>query len=285
MRRETFWNPQKPGFDTGFTPNPIEGDAESQPLRDPSKVSQPSAESASVPRLEHASEQREAERPDGSTDDQLLGVLAEALFDRKRAGRALDSLKASPLYDPERRQWNSSGEGSGIKAGGRQRAVRTQLLGVIAEAIFDRNAAQKTLDVLKSSPFYDREHGRWNRTITDSQVVENATHSADDQLLAVLVEALFDREAAYEMLDGLKASPLYDCEHRRWNDTREGTQLLAASVESLFNRSAALATLAVLRASEPASKTVASKDYADALVLNAVGGKLFGRCARWWATA
>jgi hypothetical protein len=204
-------------------------------------------------------------------------VLAEALFDKERARRAFDSLKASPLYDPERRQWNSSGEDSGIQAGGRQRAIRTQLLGVIAEALFDRNAAQETLAMLKSSPFHDREHGRWYGAITDAQAVENTKHSADNQLLGVLVEALFDIEAARKTLASLKASLLYDPEHRLWKDERDGTQILGVLAESLFDRDAAAATLATLRATRPASKSAASKDYADALVLNVAAGELFGQ--------
>ena len=64
---------------------------------------------------------------------QLLGVLAEAQFNPERARVLYEELKATPLYDPERRQWNWNMSEEQILQG-RRRLADFQLLGVLVEA-------------------------------------------------------------------------------------------------------------------------------------------------------
>ncbi len=110
MPAEVFWNPEKPGFDAAFTRRDAESAAERESLPEATSAFNPGCESELTPRQDSEEDHRQRERLGSSTDDRLLGVLAEALFDRDRARKALEALKAGPLYDPERRQWNTSGD-------------------------------------------------------------------------------------------------------------------------------------------------------------------------------
>ena len=161
----------------------------------------------------------EDQRPTGAgrlAAYQLLGVLVEAEFDRAGALQLYEKVKATPLYDPERGQWDDrmSDEQVPDKT---ERDAATQLVGVLAEAQFHPEKARALYEQLKATPLYDVERGQWIWSISQGQKVQDTGREADAQLFGVLVEAQWNKEAARVLYEELKATPLYDPERRQWN--------------------------------------------------------------------
>ena len=156
---------------------------------------------------------------------QLLGVLVEGQFNLVRARRMYDLLKTTPLYDSALRQWNCF-MSQEQELFDRRRFVDTQLIGVLAEALFDPESARGLYETLKVTPLYDHGRGQWNRHCTEEQILQDSCRYADAQLLGVLVEAQFDPEAARKRYEELKATPLYDAERTQWNWYMSGEQQL-----------------------------------------------------------
>ena len=162
---------------------------------------------------------------------QLLGVLAEAKFDPENARRLYERLKATPLYDRERRQWNDRmSEEQDLE--GTERCAEGQLVGVLVEAQFNLTEAQGLYEKLKTTPLYDAECGQWNQRIIQELDLElefqreTSERYADAQLLGVLVEAQFNPEGARKLYERLKATPLYDSTREQWNWSMNAEQEL-----------------------------------------------------------
>ena len=156
---------------------------------------------------------------------QLLGVLVEAQCDPNDARVSYERLKATPLYDPERGQWNLSMSSAHTE----QRTDRTaaaQLLGVLVQAQFNPTQAQRLCEQLKATPLYDSKCLQWKWRMSERQELANSDRYADMQLLGVLLEAQFCPEQARELYERLKATPLYDPERRQWNHSMSEGQIL-----------------------------------------------------------
>ena len=147
---------------------------------------------------------------------QLQGVLAEVQLNPKKAWGRYAQVKATPLYDPERGQWNWS-MSPGQKVQERDSYADAQLLGVLVEAQFDKEAARVSYERLKATSLYDPERGQWNWWMSEEQVLLGTDRYAAAQLIGVLVEAQFDSEQAQALYEQLKTTPLYDPEYGQWN--------------------------------------------------------------------
>ena len=119
---------------------------------------------------------------------QLLGVLVEAQFHPERAPELYAQLKATPLYDHNRGQWNDlMSEQQIVQLPFRPAVV--QLLGVLVEAQFNPPAARALYEKLKATPLYDAEREQWNEEMSEEQEGCETLRLAYAQLLGVLVEA------------------------------------------------------------------------------------------------
>ena len=156
---------------------------------------------------------------------QLFGVLAEAQFNPEGARELYAELKTTPLYDPARGQWNL-GMSEEQRLISNTRYASYQLLGVLAEAQFDREAARVLHEELKTTPLYDSKRGQWNYLMSEEQIVRNTQRDADVQLLGVVAEAQCNREGAWALYERLKETPLYDPARRQWNGAMSGVQRL-----------------------------------------------------------
>ena len=126
------------------------------------------------------------------------------------------ALKATPLYDPERGQWNG-GMSEEQKLLGTDRSARAQLFGVLVEAQFNPVAARALYEKLKATPLYDPECGQWTWSMSRAQEMNFSSRYAVLQVLGVLAEAQFDAVAARERYAKLKTTPFYDPERKQWN--------------------------------------------------------------------
>ena len=156
--------------------------------------------------------------------DQLLGILAEAQCNLEEARIRYKELKATPLYDRERGQWNW-GMSAEQREIGTYRHPDAQLLGVLVEAHFDAETARVLYEKLKRTPLYDPERRQWNWWMSNDQVLLSTSRYAVAQLLGVLVEAQFNGESARGLYEQLIATPLYDPERGQWNELMSDEQI------------------------------------------------------------
>ncbi|RME58103.1 MAG: hypothetical protein D6780_07330, partial [Candidatus Dadabacteria bacterium] len=104
---------------------------------------------------------------------------------------------------------------------------------------------------LVASPLYDKINRQWNWSMRNDQELKDSNSYATAQLLGALVLAQFDKEAAEEVYERLKETPLYDKERGQWNwritESRElkwsdrlaFAQLLGVLVLAQFDKEAA----------------------------------------------
>ena len=148
---------------------------------------------------------------------QVLGVLVEAQFNPTRARELHEQLQATPLYDAARGQWNYLMSAEQLPPYGTFRDAAAELLGVLVEAQFNREHARVVYERLQSTPLYDPEHGQWNRSMSEEQILQDTDRTVDAQLLGVLVEAQLNPGAAQGRYEKLRTTPLYDPERGQWN--------------------------------------------------------------------
>ena len=171
------------------------------------------------------SEEQQLESSDRFVVSQLLGVLVDAQFNRETARVLHERLKTTPLYDPQRGQWNFVMTEAQILRS-HQRNADVQLLGVVVEALFHPEGARVRYEALKATPLYDAARRQWNLLMSTEQHLYSSERHADCQLLGVLAEAQFDPERARELYEELRASPLYDFERGQWNWSMSEQQIL-----------------------------------------------------------
>ena len=176
---------------------------------------------------------------------------------RYRPRELYTALKATPLFDAERRQWNGSMSAEGLLSS-TDRYARSELLGVLVEAQCNPEGARELYEQLKASRLYDPARGQWNATM--EQWLKRSSRHAASQLLGVLAEAQCNPEGARELYEQLKASPLYDPAHGQWNDEMSAeqrlergertavSQLLGVLAEAEFNPGRARAIFEKLKA-------------------------------------
>ena len=144
----------------------------------------------------------------------LVGAFPERAPYRPRELYAV--LKATPLFDVERGQWNWwMSEGQIV--GGSDRPVQAQLLGVLVEAQFNSGEARVLYEKLKTTLLYDHEREGWNAYLMKNQALGSTVRYGAAQLLGVLAEARFNPEGARVLYEKQKATPLYDGERGQWN--------------------------------------------------------------------
>ena len=167
-----------------------------------------------------------------------------------------EALKATPLFDAEGRQWNTTmTKAQTLQDNSRDADV--QLLGVLVEALFNLEGAQALYEELKATPLYDSASGEWNQRIFSvSQTQMHPERYAATQLLGVLVEAQFNPGGARLCYEKLKTVPVYDAERGEWNEVLgsgmrvfrlASVQLLAVLVEQRFEREEARALYETLQ--------------------------------------
>jgi hypothetical protein len=123
------------------------------------------------------------------------------------------------------------------------RCAISQLLEVLVLSRIDGAKAVRQFDRLREVSLYDQATGYWRWAIAPDGRVTNASFAADCNLVAVLVESTFDKNAGRRLFDALRNSPLWDPQHQEWNrcvspdgsvnsDRRAPAQLLGLIVET-----------------------------------------------------
>jgi len=184
------------------------------------------------------------------TDSQLMGVLVEAIFDKKLAKEQYEKLKSRDFFDDERGRWNVAfNPPDGFVNEGPISIA--QLLDVLVESIFNKNEKEvkKMYEECKHT-FFIKGDIYWYPV---PRTRERTVHFASEQLLSVLTESLFDRASAEKRYKELKKTSLYDTITGQWNVKPEEyasesytskepfdhrysyDQLLGILVENLFN--------------------------------------------------
>jgi hypothetical protein len=165
---------------------------------------------------------------------ELSGILAEGMFDKGKAQKKYEDLKQTSLYTE---YW--------VDRVNDHYLAMSQLLGILAEGMFDKEKARTKYEKLKSTPFYDKEKKAWNARMNKGYMKD--TRFSGNQLLGVLVEAMFDRGEAHKKYNNLKDSELYDPKLGEWitslafgnyneNHKSSEDQLLGILVEEMFDR-------------------------------------------------
>jgi len=156
---------------------------------------------------------------DRASENQLLGVLAEAVTGNlEEAKEIYQSLKNTPLWDKEKKQWNwGMDEKGNLKDSNRY--SENQLLGVLAEAVAGNlEEAKEIYQSLKNTPLWDKEKKQWNSYIDSEGRLKSSFRYSEDQLLGVLAEAVTGNlEEAKKIYQSLKNTPLWDNEKKQWN--------------------------------------------------------------------
>ena len=162
------------------------------------------------------SEEQEQRGRELYAEVQLLGVLVAARGNPAEASARYSKLKTTAFYDAARRQWNASfwseedlcASTATDVLGDTDRFAVPQLLGVLAEAQFNPEAARALYEELKASPLYDPERGQWNRHMSEKQILEDTDRYAYAQLLGVLVEAKLLSVLAHPLTEAVPPLPI-----------------------------------------------------------------------------
>jgi len=166
---------------------------------------------------------------------QLLGVLAEAVAGNLEEAKGIyQSLKETPLWDKEKKQWNGSMDKGG-KWINSNRLSMAQLLGVLAEAVAGNlEEAKEIYQSLKETSLWDEEKKQWNGSMDKGGKLINSDRYSKDQLLGVLAEAVAGNlEEAKEIYQSLLKTSLWDEEKKQWNGSMDkGGELKSSSCHS-----------------------------------------------------
>ena len=144
---------------------------------------------------------------DRVADAQLLGALVEALFSPEGARALYEKLKATPLYDASRKQWNCD-MSEEQELGDSYRDAAAQLLGVLVEVQLNPEGARALYEKLKATPLYDAQLGQWRRHMSKEQELLDADRYASAQLLGVLVEAKLLAALPRPLLEAIPPPPI-----------------------------------------------------------------------------
>jgi hypothetical protein len=125
--------------------------------------------------------------------DQLLSIMAEHLFDPASSQEQYNALKKTALWDQETNQWNwyMTKEQAPVNS---NRYSDTQLLGIMAEHLFDPASAQEQYNALKKTELWDPETNQWNWGMTKEQRIANSNRPSFAQLLGIMAEHLFEKK-------------------------------------------------------------------------------------------
>jgi hypothetical protein len=116
-----------------------------------------------------------------------------------------------------------------------------------------KNARQK-FEELKQTHHYDRKRGMWN-----SYVNQEGCYDADDQLLSLLIEGMFDTKNTKGKYEALKGTELYNEEEGYWHLLvceepadliLSRSQLYAVLIEGMFDKEGAKTKYETLKQTE-----------------------------------
>jgi hypothetical protein len=148
------------------------------------------------------------------TTNKLLDILIQAQFTHTTAFELYSKFKASGAFDSASGLWLPT-----LSPPRAERYSVNQLFGLLTQAAFDHEAAEKLLGALKTTALFDPTTGQWNEYIWSNQWQwqrQGTNRLTRDQLLGVLVEAEFDKDFARQMYERLKATSLFDRAANQW---------------------------------------------------------------------
>jgi len=123
-------------------------------------------------------------------------------------------LKQSVLFDPVNNQWNHRKDNEGGLD--TTRYSYAQLMGVLAEIIFDKYNAKMQYKELKQTKLYDKKNNQWLSDMSEFQFRTGSRIVSFSQLLDVIIESEYDKKKAKEKYKKLKKSKLYNKTNDQW---------------------------------------------------------------------
>jgi len=142
---------------------------------------------------------KEGETPEGyQRMTELLRQIQEMYEEKRefvseRAKEIYQSLKNTPLWDKEKKEWNGyMDEKENLKDS--DRYSDGQLLGVLAEAVTGNlEEAKEIYQSLKNTPLWDKEKKQWNWWMDKEGELKSSDRYSEAQLLGVLAEAVDEK--------------------------------------------------------------------------------------------
>jgi hypothetical protein len=177
------------------------------------------------------------------SSNQLIGIFIEGIYDNEQATKSYDSLKQTDFYNKKPDHWKlTMADDSSVIFSG------DQLLGVLVEGIFDKEKAGRKYETLKQKLCSEDNGELWiHQCIRKNLTKVDHKFQSEDQLLGIMIEAMFDKKEAEKKYEHLKQSRFYDKETELWNyfimkeseqratpDSPE--QLMGIVVEAIFDR-------------------------------------------------
>jgi hypothetical protein len=171
------------------------------------------------------------------TNNQLLGLLVEGMFGKEETQKKYEIIKRTFL-DKKRGLWDIW---DNIYEEPPIHTSTNELLGILVEGMFDEKQTQAKFEALKKTELYNRASKRWNKSIRKDLVIPE--ENTKNELLAILVEGLFDKKKARNTYETLKRNS-YDGEQELWPNTNvhlpgdyiSDVQLIGVLVEGLFDK-------------------------------------------------
>ena len=162
------------------------------------------------------------------SSDKVYEIWVQSLFNSDIAKEKLKRLEASPLFNNENGMLDHSYY-KGQSKDGYSFWTADQLLGILVLTGLNRKEGRKRYTQLKNSTYlFDLDRNMWNFCLTDKQY--DSRKDTQPQLIGILVENLFDPEAAKEQLKKLKKYRCYD----RLEDSWKGNLQKDHNNQSLF---------------------------------------------------
>jgi hypothetical protein len=171
------------------------------------------------------------------SEQNLLSILIENIFNKEKAKENYEKLKHT-LYDEQDGLWNHFMDAAKYVV--ESRTSKSQLLGLLAEELFDPGKARAKYEELKQTPLYDNKLEQWNQSMYKNTDNIDPTCYSSDQLIGILIEGQYiDKEKAKRRYNVLKESPLYDkklgwCKWIGSSEYPSESQLLGILVEAML---------------------------------------------------
>lgn len=131
-------------------------------------------------------------------------ALEEENKPKSESLKLLEDLKNSDLYDQELGQWNKSIERGCLND---ERYTDTQLVGILAEALFNRSEAENLYNSLKKTPLFDKTTGEWHDSMNSDQQLEGDMWDKFNWFLSMLIEEKFDHTKTFEKYSEYNTHP------------------------------------------------------------------------------
>ena len=178
--------------------------------------------------------------------EQLIGAWAEIVGGKRNMVEKFEGLKDSKFYEDGKWRKAMDLNGKYDPEEGDYNEINRYLMAALLEALVNPEKGQKKLENLKWK-YFNEENVLWFDSMPKSELEIDPIIAAEDQMIAILIGAQLNRNAAKKQWAALKKTELYKEEDDVWLGAMDLTgnsegyfpfatnQLLAVIVEAQFN--------------------------------------------------